>query len=226
MPKVLVVEDDQFVAAMISDALKHERVEVETASDGQLGLHMLTSLEYDMVILDWDLPHISGIELCRKLRARGMSVPVLMLTGKGLIHEKEAGFDSGADDYLTKPFNIRELVARVKSALRRAGGATFDGCLRVGDLVLDAKAFIAWRGNDKLDLVRKEFRILEFLMRHPNQVFSPESLIEHVWGRDSEVSLDVVKVWINRLRKKLQSTGEGTALIESVYGAGYRLNRP
>jgi DNA-binding response OmpR family regulator len=222
MAKVLIVEDDKFMAQMIADALKHLHLDVQVVHDGNEGHSRLSHYEYDVVILDWDLPQMSGVEICKQYRARGGTVPVLMLTGKGAINEKETGFDAGADDYVTKPFDIRELTFRVKAMLRRNFSSS-GNVLQVGELSLDSAAYLASIGEQRIDLPKSEFMLLEFFMRHPNQIFSTETLLDRVWKTDTDASAATVRQTINRLRKKIHQDGK-PEFIENIYGLGYRLN--
>jgi DNA-binding response OmpR family regulator len=167
------------------------------------------------------LPELSGIELCRQYRSRGGTAPVLMLTGKGTISDKESGFDAGADDYLTKPFHMKELSMRLRALLRRATAFTGD-VLRVKDIELEPSNHRATRNGADLNLLPKEFALLEFLMRHPNQVFSAEALLSRVWASETDTTVDAVSTCIKRLRKKIDSEDQ-PSLIRTVHGVGYKL---
>lgn len=189
------------------DFLSGEHHEVEIASTGSKGWEKLTHIPYEVLILDWQLPEIEGIELLRRHRSAGGLTPILMLTRKDSIDEKETGFRSGCDDYLTKPFEMRELAARVQALLRRSLSAGTDELI-AGDLRLDLRAHTAFKGDSELQLLPKEFALLAFFMRNPNLVFSAQALLDRVWNSEAEVSEEAVSICIRRLR--------------TVHGLGYR----
>lgn len=221
MQKILIIEDDESMSTTMQDWLRMENYNVESVVDGVEGLHRLKVYQYDVVIMDWGLPGMSGIEICKEFRGRGGVTPILMLTGKTAIEEKTHGLDSGADDYLTKPFHPNELSARIRALLRRPATSFAGPVLEMGGVTLDAAAFKVMRGGEEIQLARKEFALLEFFMRHPNQVFSPEALIDRVWSNDSEASPDVIRSYVKKLRKKLDSP-DGESLIRNVQGVGYK----
>ncbi len=222
MAKILIVEDDLGLTRMVREWLTFEHHLVETSNDGQDGLEKLRSFEYDVVVLDWDLPLLSGLEVCREFRSRGGSTPILMLTGKDGITDKESGFGAGADDYLTKPFHMKELSMRLKALLRRAAPFTGDK-LKAGNLELDVQSHKVTRDGDELQLLPKEFSLLEFLMRHPGQVFSAEALLNRVWASEADTSVDAVSTCIKRLRKKIDVEGK-RSLVRTIHGIGYKLD--
>jgi DNA-binding response OmpR family regulator len=222
MAKILVVEDDHEVAFAVEEALKALQHVVEVVADGADGLFRLTTYSYDMAILDWDLPTMSGVVVCQKYRAAGGNIPILMMTGKTNIVEKEAGLDSGADDYLTKPFNLRELTARTRALLRRPPEVG-NNSLQVRDLVLDMQSSRVYRAGVEVKLLPKEFALLEYVMRKKNQVLDVNDLLEHVWSSESESSEDAVRQCITRLRRKIDREGE-PSLISTIKGLGYRLD--
>jgi DNA-binding response OmpR family regulator len=224
MAKIIVVEDDTELCQKISEWLKFEHYKVEFVHDGREALYMLQSAQHDLIILDWELPNLSGLEICRELRAAGEDAPIIMLTGKGQIRDKELGLDAGADDYLTKPFNMKELAARIRAQLRRTSKSR-SNTLQVRDLELDPLKFIVRRNGTEIKLLRTEFRLLEFLMRHPDEPFTSEVLLARVWDTDSSVGTDAIRSCIKRLRKKLNDTDDASTLIETVHGLGYRLRR-
>jgi DNA-binding response OmpR family regulator len=219
--KVLVVEDDLGLCRMVKDWLTFEHHMVETANTGDEGLEKLQFYQYDVVVLDWELPEMTGIDICKQFRSKGGTTPILMLTGKGTIVDKETGFDAGADDYLTKPFHMKELSARLKALLRRAGPFTTDS-LKFRDLMLEPDNHRATREGTDLALLPKEFALLEFLMRHPNQVFSAEALLSRVWSSESDATIDAVSTCIKRLRKKIDVEGQAS-VVKTVHGVGYKL---
>jgi DNA-binding response OmpR family regulator len=219
MAKILVIEDDEDVLSMISQSLGFEHYNVESASDGETAFTMIRTRDYDMAIMDWDLPKLTGIEVCKKYRAMGGRIPVLMLTGKTAIGEKIKGLDSGADDYLTKPFDIDELTARVRALLRRADTKLASDNLCYRDIVLEPNNYQVTKNGQELKLIPKEFAILELLMRYPGKVFSPEAIIDRVWEQSEYPVTDVIRTHIMNLRRKL-----GGEVIETVHGVGYKIS--
>ncbi len=219
--KVLIVEDDPVNLANVRHWLEHESYFVETAVDGDTAISLLRVYSYDVIVLDWDLPKISGLEVLRTYRQSGGMTPVLMLTGKTQMTEKETGLDSGADDYLTKPFEMRELTARLRSLLRRAA-RTADNFLQCGGLILEPRTRRVTCGEMDLNLLPKEFALLEFLMRHPDESFTGEALLNRVWTSESAASLNTVKSFVYLLRKKLAAAGKSD-LLQTVPGEGYKL---
>lgn len=222
MAKILVVEDDKHVLTVICDLLSSENYLVETAENGLDAEQLLNMSRFDIIILDWNVPGITGVELLRRFRRNGGSTPVLMLTGREALNDKELGFTTGADDYLTKPFHLKELALRINALLRRTPKLTGD-VLQNGDLMLDRARYMAERNGEKLELLPKEFDLLEFFMRHPDQVFSLEQLLAHVWASDAEASTQAVRQCIKRLRKRVGD--EDGTIIRSVYGAGYKMDK-
>lgn len=221
MAKILVVEDDLGLSRMVRDWLTFEHHLVETADNGRDGLDKLSFYEYDVVVLDWELPEMTGVEIIREFRSRGGTTPVLMLTGKGSVSDKELSFDAGADDYLTKPFHMKELSMRLRALLRRSSGFTGDA-LTFRDLMLEPSKHRVTRDGKDVQLLPKEFSLLEFFMRHPNQVFSAEALLSRVWASETDTTVDAVSTCIKRLRKKVDVEGR-TSVIKTVHGVGYKL---
>jgi DNA-binding response OmpR family regulator len=222
MAKILVVEDDRNMANTVEDWLKTQQYEVDVAYDGDDGAERLLFYPYDAVILDWSLPKKSGLEVCQEFRSRGGKTPILMLTGKDGIEDKETGLDSGADDYLTKPFHLRELTARLKALLRRPQVMVAENISFCG-IDLDCKARRVRRGGEDLNLAPLEYKLLEFLMRNPNEVFAPEALLNRVWPNDSDASNETVRTCIKKLRKKIDIEG-ADSLITNLPGVGYRFD--
>jgi two-component system response regulator MprA len=222
--RILVVDDEPAVQNALFRALTLEHYDVAQASNGRQALERLGALSYDAVILDIAMPHMDGLEVCRRVREGGDSTPVLMLTARGEVDDRVAGLDAGADDYLVKPFALRELLARVRALLRRAGEED-DGpqeTLTFEDLRLDLRAHEAWRGERMLELTRTEFLLLEMFMRHPRQVLTRSAIFEHVWGYDFGSSSNSLGVYMGYLRRKTED-GEEMRLLHTVRGVGYVL---
>jgi two-component system, OmpR family, response regulator len=219
--RVLVVEDDARMAAAIRRGLRFEGLVVDIAPDGEHALRAASAIEYDALVLDVMLPGLDGFEVCRRLRADGVWVPVLMLTARDAVEDRVAGLDSGADDYLVKPFALAELHARLRSLARR-GRPERPAVLEVGGLRLDPARREVLRGAVRIDLSAKEFALLEALMRRAGEVVTRLELIEHAWDFAYEIGSNIVDVYIRRLRRKLDEPF-GTSSLETVRGVGYRL---
>ena len=225
-PKILVVDDEPAVQQALSRAFALERYEVEVARDGGEALEALAAARFDVVVLDVTMPGVSGLEVCRRLRASGDRSPVLMLTARDAIADRVAGLDAGADDYLVKPFALRELMARVRALLRRRGGDDDGpGALSFDDLTLDSVAHEVHRGERRLELTRTEFALLELFMRHPRQVLSRSTIFEHVWGYDFGAASNTLGVYMGYLRRKTEEGG-APRLLHTVRGVGYILRSP
>jgi two-component system response regulator MprA len=223
LPRILVVDDEPAVQSALSRALALERYEVALADDGREALERLSGAAYEAVILDIAMPYVDGLEVCRRLREGGDRTPVLMLTAREEVDDRVAGLDAGADDYLVKPFALRELLARVRALLRRAGeDDEQEGTLTFEDLRLDLLAHEAWRGERVLQLTRTEFLLLEMFLRHPRQVLTRSAIFEHVWGYDFGATSNSLGVYMGYLRRKTES-GEETRLLHTVRGVGYVL---
>lgn len=220
MAKILLVEDEQDLAKQLEDWFLREQHTIDVVYNGQDALTRLTIYQYDVVILDWMLPQVSGIDVLKQLRAKNNKTPVIMLTAKDSEDDKERGLDSGADDYLTKPFSLRELSARTRAALRRSSQAAKTS-LATGDLELDPVSRTVSKANREIHLEPKEFNLLEFFMRHPSQVFSAEALIDRVWPSDTMISPDAIRTYIKVLRKKLDEDSS-SSIIQNVRGVGYK----
>ncbi len=218
MAKILVVEDDPQLLKLLTDSLSFERHLVESTSNGNDAINRLLDCSYDLIVLDWNLPGAQGIEILRQYRERGGQAPILFLTGRVTTADKELGLDSGADDYLTKPFESKEFAARVRALLRRPKRLVAE-YLTFGSLKLDPGTYKAWSNDRVVNLSPREFALLEFLVRHPQQVFSIETLLHRVWESDADISPESVRVLVKRLRTKL---GEPSP-IKTVFGAGYML---
>jgi two-component system, OmpR family, response regulator len=223
MAKILLIEDDQELANTVSKCLKLERHSVDVVNDGADGLAFALNASYEVLVVDVQLPNMNGFEIVKRFRESGSKVPVIMLTGKSHIDDKESGFESGADDYLTKPFSVRELVARIKALLRRPRALSND--YAIGHLSLHQTQRRILKNGEEITLLPIDYSVLEFLMRHPNEVFSSEILISRVWPTDKFPSTDAVRSSIKRIRAVIDVEGE-TSLIETISKVGYRLNRP
>jgi DNA-binding response OmpR family regulator len=223
-PRILVVEDDAKVLRFLKKGLETQQYAVETAEDGREGERRLSTQRYDLIILDLNLPHVSGLELAARLRQRDPQVPVLMLTALGTTADKLAGFDAGADDYLVKPFEFAELLARVRVLLKRGSAPAAEPApvLRVADLELDLAQKVARRNGQDIELTAREFRLLEYLMRNPNRVLSRIDIAEAVWDINFDTGTNVIDVYINYLRKKIDKDA-AVKLIQTVVGMGYVL---
>ena len=219
--RILVVEDDALLAASLERGLRAEGYAVRTAADGIDGLHLATEDEFDAVILDILLPGLDGYRVCSRLRAAGVDVPVLMLTAKDGVWDEAEGLDTGADDYLVKPFRYPVLLARLRALLRR-GPARLPPVLRHGSLSLDPGRHVCSRAGERLELTPREFALLRFLMAHPGAVLTRTELLEHVWGEYDSADHNVVEVYVSSLRRKLGSP-DVAPVIETVRGVGYRL---
>jgi len=218
MTRVLVVEDEPNIADFIRRGLIYKGYEVEVAHSGEEALAKAQSRLPDLVILDLMLPDIDGVDVCRRLRAAD-DLPIIMLTARDAVADKVAGLEAGSDDYMTKPFEFDELLARVRAALRRRAGGAAE-TIHVGDLVIRPASREVVRGTRVIDLTAREFELLEYLTRHAGQVVTKETLFEKVWGYDFEIESDAIKVYVSYLRKKLNAAGEPD-LIHAVRGVGY-----
>ena len=224
-PYVLVVEDEDALATLLHYNLDKEGYRVGVAGDGEEALIMANERAPDLVILDWMLPKVSGIEVCRRLRGRAetRNVPIIMLTARGEETDRIRGLDTGADDYVVKPFSMVELTARVRAVLRRIRPGLADDRITVGDIIIDRVAHRVKRDGKEIHLGPTEFRLLDYLMQHPGRVFSREQLLDAVWGSDVYVEARTVDVHIGRLRKALNGASDGDP-IRTVRSAGYSLD--
>jgi DNA-binding response OmpR family regulator len=222
--RILVVDDDRRLCAVIKRGLLEESYAVDLAYDGEEGEYLAEVNPYDLIILDIMLPNKDGIEVCHELRAKKVNAPILMLTAKDTVEDRVRGLDTGADDYLVKPFAFSELLARVRALLRREGMSKSPE-LRVGDLTLNTLTRQVRRGQRPVELTTKEYVILEYFMHHPNVVVTRTMLEEHAWDYDFDSLSNLVDVYIRRLRRKMDIEGEDS-LIQTVRGAGYRLKAP
>jgi two-component system, OmpR family, response regulator MprA len=220
--KILVVDDERAVRESLRRALELQGYEVELAADGAEALARLAANGHpDAIVLDILMPEVDGLEVCRQLRRTGNSVPVLMLTARDAVGDRVEGLDAGADDYLVKPFALEELLARVRALLRR-GAASIDGVLRFADLELDPQTREVRRGEDRIELTRTEFNLLELFMLNPRQVLTRSIIFERVWGYDFGFASNSLDVYIGYLRRKTEAGGK-PRLIQTVRGVGYAL---
>ncbi len=224
-PFVLVVEDEDALATLLQYNLEKEGYQVALAADGEEALMLVDERLPDLVVLDWMLPKISGIELCRRLRGRSetRNMPIMMLTARGEESDRIRGLDTGADDYVTKPFSMTELAARIRAVLRRIRPGLAEDRVSQGDIVMDRVAHRVRRGGREIHLGPTEFRLLDYLMQHPGRVFSREQLLDSVWGSDVYVEARTVDVHIGRLRKAI-NTDDEVDPIRTVRSAGYSLD--
>jgi DNA-binding response OmpR family regulator len=223
--RILIVEDEKKMASFLERGLKEERYAVDIAYDGEKGWEYAMTNDYDLLILDWMLPKMSGVELCHKFRQKGKLTPVLILTAKDLVEDKIKGLDQGADDYLTKPFSFEELLARIRALFRRPSNIADQTIFQCANLKLDLIKRQAWVGEQEISLSQKEFALLEFLMRHAGEVVSRTAMAEHVWDLHFDPMSNTIDVYINFLRKKIGETSFKSK-IETIRGTGYRLACP
>ena len=221
--RILIIEDDQRLARLMKQVLEEENLAVDLAHDGDTGLELALRGMYDVAVIDWMLPGRDGPAICRSIRAARLPTALLLLTARSQIEDRVAGLDSGADDYLVKPFAFEELLARVRALGRRFDIATGDHFeLRGGEIVLDLRAHTARRGNQPLDLTSTEWNLLECLLRHPGQALTRQQILDYVWSYQSGVQLSMVEVYVSYLRRKLNQPGKRDP-IQTVRGVGYRL---
>ncbi|MBC6431278.1 response regulator transcription factor [Nostoc sp. HG1] len=218
---ILLVEDEVKLARFVELELSSEGYNINVAHDGIAGLTLARELSPDLVILDWMLPGLSGLEICRRLRATGISVPVILLTAKDEVNDRVAGLDAGADDYVVKPFSIEELLARIRAHLRRTQETDQD-IFQFEDLSLNHRTRQVYRGKRAIELTAKEFDLLEYILSHPRQVFTKDQILQKVWGYDFMGNSNIIEVYIRYLRLKLEENNE-KRLIHTVRGVGYVL---
>ncbi|NEQ31919.1 MAG: response regulator transcription factor [Leptolyngbya sp. SIO4C5] len=219
--KILLVEDEEKLAKFVQMELSYEGYEVAVANDGLAGLMAARDQEPNLVILDWMMPGLSGVEVCRRLRSTGSKMPIILMTAKDSIEDRVAGLDAGADDYVVKPFSIEELLARVRAHLRRNEPSEAE-IFQFDDLSLNTKTREVFRGQRSIELTAKEFDLLEYLIAHPRQVITRDRILEEVWGYDFMGDSNIIEVYIRYLRLKLEAEGE-KRLIQTVRGVGYVL---
>jgi two-component system OmpR family response regulator len=221
--RILVVEDEVKIATLLKESLVAKRYVVDVCYDGEAGFEQALEETYDLIILDLGLPTMDGVEVCRRLRAEKVSVPILMLTARDAIESRVTGLDVGADDYLIKPFSLDELLARIRSLLRRVSYAK-TSVLSVADLIVDQKTFSVTRAGKPIHLSAKEYALLEYLLREPTAIMSKSTLLDQVWGGDVDMFSNVVDVYVGYLRNKLNKPfPQSPVLLETIKGMGYRL---
>ena len=217
--RILIIEDDQAILKLLQRGLAYEGYTVDVATDGRAGLNLARDRSPDLVVLDWMLPGMDGLEVCHRLRTGG-AMPILMLTAKDTIQDRVQGLDAGADDYMVKPFNLDELMARIRALLRRTQPERIP-VLKFADLTLDTGSREATRGNKLIQLTAKEYELLELFMRHPRQVLTRDVIFDRVWGYDFGGESNVLEVYIRYLRQKLEIEETLPRLIHTVRGVGY-----
>ena len=226
MSKILIIEDDPAMQAGLRDNLEFEEHEVDVVGNGKAGLERLLAQTYDLILLDVMLPHMSGFDVLKKARGKGVSTPVIMLTAKGEEIDKVLGLELGADDYVTKPFGLRELLARVKAVLRRSEGgsaATSSPRMSLANVEVDFHNYTALREGKPLTMTPKEYEVLKFLWEHRNQVVSREQLLTNVWGYDETISTRTIDNFILKLRQKIEHDPAHPKHILTMHGTGYKL---
>lgn len=221
--RILIIEDDEAILKFLRRGLAYEGYQVDTALDGMSGLMIARDTPPDLVVLDWMLPGLDGLEVCRRLRTGG-PVPILMLTAKDTVNDRVLGLDAGADDYMVKPFNLDELLARIRALLRRTQPSR-PKIMKFEDLSLDTGTRQASRHDRVISLTAKEYELLDLFMRHPRQVLTRDMIFDHVWGYDFGGESNIIEVYVRYLRQKLESQGE-PRLIHTVRGMGYVLRAP
>ncbi|NEP10928.1 MAG: response regulator transcription factor [Symploca sp. SIO2C1] len=219
--QILLVDDEVELTEPLTRVLSREGFEVDVAYDGISGSELALKGVYDLLILDWMLPQRSGLEICQKLRSQGKTTPVLFLTAKDTLDDRVLGLDAGADDYLVKPFELRELLARVRALLRRSGVTSSHQRLRVGTLELDVENQLVYRNGRLIELSEKESKLLQYFMQHPEQLLTHEQIYDHLWSEDTPPSSNVLAALIRLLRRKIEGKGD-IPIIHTVYGKGYR----
>ncbi len=221
--KILIIEDEHKIANLIKQGLEQERYTVDVAYDGESGFDLACEDNYDLIILDRLLPKMDGLLICKKLREQNNHIPIIMLTAKAQIMDRVEGLDSGADDYLTKPFAFEELLARIKAMSRRPK-ETINKILQISDLVLNTGTYEVKRSNTRINLSSKEFKLLEYLMKNHNKILTKEQIINHVWNYDADILPNTVEVFIGYLRNKIDKPFRGEKpLISTIRGFGYRI---
>ncbi len=224
MAKILLVDDDENLCSVLTMWLKAENHAVEAVLTGKEALDRLRFYTYDLIVLDWGLPDVNGLDVLKEYRSNEGHAPILFLTGKGAISEITAALDAGADDYLSKPFDMKELLARIRAIMRRPPTTNAE-IISAGPLTLNLKTFQLTKNGIEVVIIPKEFALLEFFMKHPNEVFNIDTLMERLWPSEAEASPEVVRTYISRLRQKLEAPGE-PAMFQTVHRVGYKFVPP
>ena len=219
--RILLVDDQSDAAQVLAKGLREQSYAVDIALDGEAALYKASINDYDLILLDVLMPRKNGIEVCQSLRARGSAVPILMLTARDAIQDRVQGLDAGADDYLSKPFDFHELLARMRALLRR-GNEVLTEKLQIADLVINTRSRQVWRGNRAIELTTKEYALLDYLARHVDKVVGRAEIAEHVWDENFDPFSNLIEVYIQRLRRKIDE-GRDSKLLRTVRGEGYRL---
>lgn len=224
MSKILIVEDEPAMQMGLRDNLEFDGYTVEIAGTGKEGLDKILSAKFDLVLLDVMLPEMSGFDVCKNVRAEGIQTPIILLTARGEEIDKVVGLELGADDYVTKPFSVRELLARIKAHLRRSGGSgeTENGIVTIGRLTVDFQNFQARENGDEIKMSHKEFEVLKYLYDHRNDLVSRYDLLENVWGYQDSITTRTVDNFILRIRQKVEENSAKPHIILTVHGSGYR----
>lgn len=222
--KILLIEDDKRLAKLLKNILEDEKYKVDVENDGEVGFEIGLRGTHDLLIVDWMLPGRDGPSICRGLRAAGITIPLLMLTARSQVEDRVAGLESGADDYLVKPFDFNELIARIRALNRRFTPGRVDSAeIRVGTMVMDLNAHSVRRGETSIELTRREWDMLEFFMRHPNHTLSRSEILDYAWSYDTQVKPELVDVYISYLREKIAISGRKDP-IQTIRGFGYLLD--
>ncbi|RPH75923.1 DNA-binding response regulator [bacterium] len=226
MKKILIVEDAPNMVKGLKDNLEFEGYEIDTASEGNTGLQKVTGNKYDLILLDIMLPGVSGLDICRSARKNGVDTPIILLTAKGEEIDKVLGLELGADDYITKPFSLRELLARIKAILRRSpasNGVTGDEMVKIGNLSVNFKNYVAVNGDHEIKLSHKEYEILHYLYKNEGKTVDRDDLMSNVWSIDYEITTRTVDNFILKLRQKVESDPNNPKIILTVHGIGYKM---
>ncbi|MFZ2152524.1 MAG: response regulator transcription factor [Microgenomates group bacterium] len=223
--QILIIEDEVKLAQSIKRGLEQSGYSVQMVHDGQEGLEEIeiNHTEYDLVILDLNLPNLTGIEICQSVRSQDIKIPIIMLTARDTVEDKVAGLNSGADDYLVKPFSFIELLARVRSLLRRPAAILFTK-LSAGQIILDPTNQRVWRTNDEIKLTSREFSLLEYLVRNKGRIVPREEILSHVWDQSFDPASNVIDVHITNLKKKISGNTDNDQIIKTIRGSGYRID--
>ncbi len=223
MPKILIVEDEPNMRLGLKDNMEFEGYDIDLAEDGQIGLEKILSRSYDLVVLDVMLPKLSGFDVCKRIREKNINVPVIFLTAKGEEIDKVLGLELGADDYITKPFSLRELLARVKAILRRSTTAGVPEIIDIGKLTVDFNSYNAMEEGIEVSMSHKEFELLRYLVKHKNKTVSRDELLKNVWEQEGTTTTRTIDNFIVKLRQKIEEDANNPKVIITVHGIGYKL---